>query len=141
MFRQALTAQEEKELFSRLERTKEPLVFDKHFFIPDWSRLGEQSVNMMNIVREPVARIISFYYFSRKKSTGLGLGNWKRPQYLESWFNKDFESCVREEDPECQVGLGGMTMQVTFFCGSHIQCANSTNPRVLQAAKYNLENR
>ena len=32
-------------------------------------------------------------------------------------------------------------MQVTYFCGSHIQCANSTNPRVLQAAKYNLENR
>merc|ERR550532_3934148 len=32
-------------------------------------------------------------------------------------------------------------MQVTFFCGTHIQCANSTNPMVLQAAKYNLEKR
>ena len=115
-------------------------MFDRHFFSPDWARLGQQSVNMMNMVREPVARIISGYYFARDARAGWGHKR-KRPQHLQSWFNKDFESCVREEDPECQVGLGGMTMQVTFFCGSHVQCANSTNPRVLQVAKYNLENR
>ena len=122
-------------MFSQLARKAGPLVFDRHFFLPDWARLGGRTVNMMNIVREPVSRIISGYYFARQKTDW---GNKKPPQ---AWFNKDFESCVREEDPECQVGLGGMTMQVTFFCGSHIQCANSTNPRVLQAAKYNLENR
>ena len=123
-------------MISRLARTTEPLVFDRHFFSPDWARLGGRTVNMMNMVREPVARIISFYYFARNRRAG-----WRNKKPPQAWFNKDFESCVREEDPECQVGLGGMTMQVTFFCGSHIQCANSTNPRVLQAAKYNLENR
>ena len=112
-------------------------MFDRHFFSPDWARLGQQSVNMMNMVREPVARTISQYYYLRSDKRW----SWRPSQPPQAWFNKDFESCVREEDPECQVGLGGMTMQVTFFCGSHIQCANSTNPRVLQAAKYNLENR
>ena len=141
MLRQVLTAEEERALISRLERKAgRPAVFDRHFFTPDWARLGQQSVNMMNMVREPVARIISGFYFARDARAGWGHKR-KRPQHLQSWFNKDFESCVGGGDPECQVGLGGMTMQVTFFCGSHVQCANSTNPRVLQAAKYNLENR
>ena len=30
-------------------------------------------------------------------------------------------------------------MQLTYFCGSHVQCSNNTNPMVLQVAKYNLE--
>ena len=128
MFRQALTAEEEKELFSRLAKIEGPLMYVRHFFQPDF-----MSVNMMNIVREPVSRIISAYYFKLK-----GWGKKEKPP--KSWF-KDFDSCVRDGGPECQVGLGGMTMQVTFFCGSHVQCANSTNPMVLQAAKYNLENK
>ena len=137
MFRQVLTAQQERELFFLLARKKGPLVFDRHFFHPDWVSLGERSVNMMNMVREPVARTISQYYYLRS------LQRWSkkaaRPPW--SWFDKDFESCVRDGDLECQVGGGGQDMQVTYFCGSHRQCANNTNPRVLQVAKYNLENR
>ena len=41
----------------------------------------------------------------------------------------------------CKVGSGGQDMQLTYFCGSHIQCSNSSNPMALQLAKYNLENR
>ena len=64
----AFTAEQDRELISKLvRRAWRPLVFDKHFFLPDLARLGKQSVNMMNIVREPVARIISFYYFARTK--------------------------------------------------------------------------
>ena len=137
MFRQVLTAQEETELFSRLAKRKEPVVFDRHFYQPDWARLGSMSVNMMNMVREPVARLISQYYYLRSPKRWAGRA--ARPP--RSWFVKDFETCVRHGDLECQVGGGGQDMQVTYFCGSHTQCANSTNPRVLQAAKYNLENR
>lgn len=32
-------------------------------------------------------------------------------------------------------------MQLTYFCGSHVQCSNNTNQMVLQVAKYNLEHR
>ena len=124
-------------MFSRLGKKKGPVVFDRHFFQPDWASLGETSVNMMNMVREPVSRIVSQYYYLRSNKRW----SWRHAKPPLSWFNKDFESCVREGDLECQLGLGGQDMQVTYFCGSHIQCGNSTNPRVLQAAKYNLETR
>ena len=32
-------------------------------------------------------------------------------------------------------------MQLTYFCGSDLRCANSSDPMVLQVAKHNLENR
>ena len=67
-------------------------MFDRHFFQPDWARLGKRAVNMMNMVREPIARIISGYYFRRRK--------WKNNLPL-TWF-KDFDSCVRDGDIECQ---------------------------------------
>ena len=113
------------------------MVFDRHFFQPDWASLGEKQVNMMNMVRDPVDRTVSHYYYLRSNKRWSGRPT-KPPL---AWFNKDFETCVGDGDLECQVGGGGQDMQLTYFCGSHIQCANSTNPRVLQAAKYNLENR
>ena len=101
------------------------MVFDRHFYQPDWS------------MREPVDRIVSMFYYLRSGSRW----RWRKDKPPSSWFRKDFESCVREGDLECRVGGGGQDMQVTYFCGSHLQCANSSNPLVLQAAKYNLERR
>ena len=66
--------------------------------------------------------------------------------------------CVQSEDPECQVGqisnrdspevlsqvgigMYGQDLQLSFFCGSHEDCLNSTNRNALQMAKYNVENR
>ena len=137
MFRQVLTGEQERELFSRLLKRKEPLVFDRHFYQPDWSRLGETEVNMINMVREPVSRMISQYYYLRSASRW----SWRQDKPPSTWFSKQFDSCVGEGDLECQVGGGGQDMQLTYFCGSHIQCANSTNHHVLQMAKYNLEKR
>ena len=82
MLRQVLTAEEERALISRLERKAgRPAVFDRHFFSPDWARLGQQSVNMMNMVREPVARTVF--------STLIGPG----PTRLGSHWSRASECC------------------------------------------------
>ena len=122
-------------MFSRLGKKKGPVVFDRHFYQPDWTRLGEKEVNMMNLVREPVSRMVSQYYYLRSS----GRWSWRPDQPPRSWLEKSLEWCVRSGDVECQVGAGGQDMILTYFCGSHLQCANSSNPRALQAAKHNLE--
>ena len=136
VLRQVLTEKEEDEMFSRLAGMAGGLVvFDRHFYQPDWTRLGEKEVNMMNLVREPVSRMVSQYYYLRSS----GRWSWRPDQPPRSWLEKSLEWCVRSGDVECQVGAGGQDMILTYFCGSHLQCANSTNPRALQAAKHNLE--
>ena len=131
-----LTETEETEIFTRLTRLNRPVVFDRHFYQPDWSR-REERVDLMNLVREPVSRMISQFYYLRSPSRW----SWRREVPPRSWLQKDLSSCVLSGDLECQVGGGGQDMQLTYFCGSHLQCANSSNPLALQAAKYNLENR
>ena len=136
--RQALTETEETEMFTRLTRLNQTVVLDRQFYQPDWRR-RERRVNLMNLVREPVSRIISQFYHLRSPSRWSG----RRERPPRAWLRKDLSSCVLSGDLECQVGGegGGQEMQLTYFCGSHLQCANSSNPLALQAAKYNLENR
>lgn len=94
------------------------------------------------MIREPVDRIVSqFHYLRSTKRWG------SKPSPPRDWFRKDFSSCVKSGDLECQVrdrleifvhhfkiqiGGGGQDMQLTYFCGSHIQCANASNPLALQ---------
>ena len=133
--RQVLTDTEETEIFTRLTSLDQPVVFDRHFYQPDWSRREE--VNLVNLVREPVSRMISQYYYLRSPSRW----SWRPEKPPQAWMMKDLSSCVLEDDLECEVGGGGQDMQLSYFCGSHLQCSNSSNPLALQAAKYNLENR
>ena len=133
--RQVLTDTEETEIFTRLTSLDQPVVFDRHFYQPDWSRREE--VNLVNLVREPVSRMISQYYYLRSPSRW----SWRPEKPPQAWMTKDLSSCVLEADLECEVGGGGQDMQLSYFCGSHLQCSNSSNPLALQAAKYNLENR
>ena len=135
--RTVLTEREETRLLSSLEKMSRPVVFDRHFYLPDWSRLGERDVNMINMVREPVSRMTSLFYYLRSPARWAS----RKDRPPRAWFNKELNTCVLEGDRECQVGGGGQDLQASYFCGSHIQCANSTNPALLQTAKFNLENR
>ena len=91
----------------------------------------------MNLIRDPADRIESMFYYNRKE------GRWKKrkPKPPLEWFAKDFEKCINSGDKECQIGEGGQDLQLSFFCGSHLQCSNSSNIMALQVAKYNLEHR
>ena len=107
----------------------------------------------MNMVRDPVSRLVSQFYYLRAAK------RWTRAERPpQVWFSKKLETCVLSGDTECQVtccfykttvkmrhapqvGGGGQDLQLTYFCGSHAQCANSSNPAALQLARHNLETR
>jgi len=135
-WREALRPAEEKSLYSYLTRPRSKFFFDRHFFIFDRDNVPDTKLNMINMIRSPVERIVSLYYYNRIGS------RWRRkPSPPQEWFMKDIDNCVESGDLECQIGGGGPDMQLTYFCGSHVQCANNTNSKALQMAKYNLETR
>ena len=58
---------------------------------------------MMNMVRDPVNRVISSYYYIRRKNAGW-LGRRSKEEIpSKEWFEKDFNECVKSGDSECQV--------------------------------------
>ena len=95
--RQVLTDTEETEIFTRLTSLDQPVVFDRHFYQPDWSRREE--VNLVNLVREPVSRMISQYYYLRSPSRW----SWRPEAPPQAWMTKDLSSCVLEGDLECDI--------------------------------------
>jgi len=129
---------EEEELLANILRHKNSLfVYDRHYYLHSVANSKNEKINMMNMVREPVNRLISQFYYLRS----IKRWNGKKERPPKEWMEKDFDVCVRSGDLECQVGGGGQDMQLTYFCGSDLRCANSSDPMVLQVAKHNLENR
>ena len=52
-------------------------VYVRHMYNPDWSRLGIR-VNLMNLVRDPVSRMASWFYFIRSPAAKNSLGLYTR---------------------------------------------------------------
>uniref|UniRef100_A0A1I8PA45 Heparan sulfate 2-O-sulfotransferase pipe-like n=1 Tax=Stomoxys calcitrans TaxID=35570 RepID=A0A1I8PA45_STOCA len=103
---------------------------------------------MINLVRDPVERMISWYFYVR--------GSYKNalfyrqfpnaPVKSADWFKKDFNHCVRSGDPECQYvpytmvdAEGNHKRQSLFFCGNYKECLPFDSPHAIQIAKNNVE--
>ena len=111
-YRQVLRPSEEDDLVKFLGKHSKPLVFDRHFYSLDWDRHNLQ-VNLVNMVREPVDRIVSQFYYLRSNKRW----SWRNKKPPAHWFDKDFDTCVLEGDPECEVGKLGLILNITIcFC-------------------------
>lgn len=85
----------------------------------------------VNLVRDPIERVISWFYYIRapwyfveRKKAFPDL-----PLPDPNWLRKDFESCVLNSDPECiynqgvqREGIGDHRRQTLFFCGHDLDC-------------------
>jgi len=139
-WKQVLTPSEESSLVAALERDSSSVLFDRHFYIFDSLLLMEESAvnfDWVNMVREPVARLVSQFHYLRSAR------RWsKRSRKPPSeWFLKSLDRCVDENDPECLVGSGGQDLQLTYFCGSKMECGDPQSKATLQMAMLNLEKR
>ena len=82
---------------TKMLHTTTPMVFIQHYSFIDFSKFGyDWSPDWFNIVRDPVEKVISFFYYRR---AGWVIADRLRvfpDAKLESvdYFKKDFESCV-----------------------------------------------
>ncbi|EDW76758.2 uncharacterized protein Dwil_GK19598, partial [Drosophila willistoni] len=102
----------------------------------------------INLVRDPVDRVISWYYYIRGGYRNAIFYRRFRdhPIKPEAFFKKNFNDCVRTGDPECQYipnttneRTGNYMRQTLFFCGNERQCLPFNSPRSVQLAKMNVE--
>ncbi|XP_033157889.1 heparan sulfate 2-O-sulfotransferase pipe-like isoform X4 [Drosophila mauritiana] len=85
----------------------------------------------INLVRDPVERVISWFFYARS-SYKNAIEYRKRPNQKikpESWYKKNFNDCVRSGDPECQYvphtvkdSIANFKRQSLFYCGHHDDC-------------------
>ncbi|KAH8360367.1 hypothetical protein KR200_002905, partial [Drosophila serrata] len=102
----------------------------------------------INLVRDPVERVISWYFYARGAYKNAIEYKKKPDQKLrpESWYKKNFNDCVRSGDPECQYvphtvkdPVGNFKRQSLFYCGHHDDCIPFNSPTAVQMAKEHVE--
>ncbi|XP_023716100.1 heparan sulfate 2-O-sulfotransferase pipe [Cryptotermes secundus] len=127
---------------------KPPAVYVKHVCFTNFTQYGLPEPIYVNLVRDPVERVISWYYYVRAPWYYV-----ERKQAFPDiplpdpyWLKKDFETCVLQGDRECRYlegesheGIGDHRRQSLFFCGHSEFCTPFNTLGALQRAKKAVE--
>ncbi|XP_017137593.1 heparan sulfate 2-O-sulfotransferase pipe-like isoform X4 [Drosophila miranda] len=123
--------------------------YTKHVAFIDFDLLNEPWPIYINLVRDPIERLVSWFYYARAP--------WYLAERRETfgekavlpsvaWVRKDFNECIEEHDPECvyeqmEMGnLGDHRRQSLFFCGHTTSvCMPFNSHEAMQRAKRNVE--
>ncbi|KAL0272168.1 UNVERIFIED_CONTAM: hypothetical protein PYX00_005247 [Menopon gallinae] len=140
-----LAEQEElvEEIVTREKEEAIPLSFDRHVHFINFTKFDKQSPIYMNLVRDPVDRTISRFYYKRVTPNPnnpdvkrMKLDQKKVPM---SKFTS-FEECVSHKDPECTFLSGySYDLAIPYFCGQHHRCTILNDKWAFQRARENVE--
>ncbi|XP_017127265.1 heparan sulfate 2-O-sulfotransferase pipe isoform X4 [Drosophila elegans] len=123
--------------------------YTKHVAFLDFSHLDEPWPIYINLVRDPIERLVSWFYYARapwylaeRRET---FGDAVQMPSIE-WLKKDFNRCIEERDPECvyeqmETGnLGDHRRQSLYLCGQNMEvCMPFNSHEAMQRAKKNVE--
>jgi len=118
----------QKWLSNLLDFFNPPSVYVKHVCFVNFTQFDLDMPIYVNMVRDPVERVISWYYYvrapwyfvERKRAfPDLPLPN-------PNWLRKDYDTCVRRGDKECRYQDGDerddFGQLTEFFCGQEDDC-------------------
>ncbi|PSN39230.1 hypothetical protein C0J52_24161 [Blattella germanica] len=117
-----------EEVTQRVRDEAVPVSFDRHVYFLNFSHFDKQSPTYINLVRDPIDKAASRFYYARATPDPHNPDIKGAPKVTQKHFNsKDFEECVNTEDPECVYRTGhSYDLTIPYFCGHHDYCIRAT---------------
>merc|ERR1719266_124791 len=140
-----LTYNEQIWLSNLLQFLPSPSVYIKHMKYVELNRFNVSRSSYFSMVRDPVERIISWYYYVRAPwyypERNRASPNISMPS--KAWTLQGFEACVLNGYNECIFKKGQPRndfAQITeYFCGQDEYCRNFNDDTALAKAMENIE--
>ena len=110
-----------------LDSKGKPWVFDRHLHFIDFTKYNRVNPLYINIVRKPIDRFLSYYYFIRQADFIYKMETPRR--------NMTFEECVYSNDSECSTEGAFQDGSIPYFCGQAEICTKPTREAVALAKK------
>lgn len=122
-----------------------PTVYFQHTGFVDFKGFNSPMPIYINMVRDPIERVISAYYYKRSAPVVVRKKtlhpNSKLPS--QQFLLQRFEDCVNKHNPECVFIEGfrrfDMNQLTEFFCGQESYCSGFNTDEALRKAKDNVE--
>ncbi|XP_030200679.1 uronyl 2-sulfotransferase a isoform X2 [Gadus morhua] len=137
--RTRLTKHEQVDLIKNISNMPQPFLYTRHVHFLNFTRFRVEEPVYINIIRDPINRFLSNYFFRR-------FGDWRgeqnhlirTPGMKDDERYLDINVCILENYPECSNPR--MFYIIPYFCGQHPQC-REPGVWALERAKQNvLEN-
>ncbi|KAK2531409.1 Ust [Columba guinea] len=124
------------ELIKNISTAEQPYLFTRHVHFLNFSRFGGDQPVYINIIRDPVNRFLSNYFFRR-------FGDWRgeqnhmirTPSMRQEERYLDINVCILENYPECSNPR--LFYIIPYFCGQHPRC-REPGEWALERAKLNV---
>lgn len=120
-----LDDQEQENMIENISNLEDGNVFASHVNFLNFTDFEEARPIYINMVRDPVERVISWYYYIRSPwifVPSRRRNNKKMPQ--AKWVNTEFDECVMNKEKVCTFiegsgfeRVGDHRRQTLFFCG------------------------
>ncbi|XP_048391406.1 uronyl 2-sulfotransferase a [Stegostoma tigrinum] len=131
-----LNRNEQLELINNISLGEQPYLYTRHVHFLNFTRFGLEQPVYINIIRDPINRFVSNYFFRR-------FGDWRSeqnhqirtPGMKDEERYLDINDCILENYPECNNPR--VFYIIPYFCGQHPKCRDP-GEWALQRAKENM---
>ncbi|XP_077994542.1 uronyl 2-sulfotransferase-like [Glandiceps talaboti] len=116
-----------------IEVLEPPFIYDRHLDYVDFEKHGSKNPTWINLTRDPVSRLVSFYYYTRFGDS-FSVPEWTG---AAEDFNQTFDDCVLKNKFECSTE--NTFRVVPYFCGQVDECRTPSKWAIEQAKKNVVE--
>nr|CAB3267573.1 uronyl 2-sulfotransferase-like [Phallusia mammillata] len=120
-----------------IESMPTPMLYTRHIHFINFEKFGHQPPVYINVIRDPIERFVSQFYFKRYGDNHMGMSRLARPWH-DGERDLDINTCVLRNYSECS-GLK-LWYVVPYFCGQSPICREPGRDALLRAKRHLVDN-